>query len=317
MSDTFTKDLVIITPIYEDREAASRLLSELASSFDREIFVVAVDDGSVKEPVETAIIEQAGLEGVVLRLNRNVGHQKAIAIGINYVAQNIQEHQKVVIMDSDGEDTPQSIKELIQPLEREDVDIVVAKRKSRVETLKFKLFYIIYKWFFTILAGKKINFGNFVGLKAKAVKRLSSMQELSVHIAATVLSSKLRIETVSLDRGPRYAGKSKMNFVGLVLHGFKGLMIFAEDVLVRVGILSAIVALLAIVGGIIATLLKINDFATPGWFSISVEIFFLIFMQTGTLTLMILMLTGVIKSNTVTTPVEYKIFIDEILYAKK
>lgn len=317
MSDTFTKDLVIITPIYEDREAASRLLSELASTFDREIFVVAVDDGSVKEPVETAIIEQAGLEGVVLRLNRNVGHQKAIAIGINYVAQNIQEHQKVVIMDSDGEDTPQSIKELIQPLEREDVDIVVAKRKSRVETLKFKLFYIIYKWFFTILAGKKINFGNFVGLKAKAVKRLSSMQELSVHIAATVLSSKLRIETVSLDRGPRYAGKSKMNFVGLVLHGFKGLMIFAEDVLVRVGILSAIVALLAIVGGIIATLLKINDFATPGWFSISVEIFFLIFMQTGTLTLMILMLTGVIKSNTVTTPVEYKIFIDEILYAKK
>lgn len=317
MSDIFTKDLIIITPIYEDREAASRLLSELASSFDREIFVVAVDDGSVKEPVETAIIEQAGLEGVVLRLNRNVGHQKAIAIGINYVAQNIQEHQKVVIMDSDGEDTPQSIKELIQPLEREDVDIVVAKRKSRVETLKFKLFYIIYKWFFTILAGKKINFGNFVGLKAKAVKRLSSMQELSVHIAATVLSSKLRIETVSLDRGPRYAGKSKMNFVGLVLHGFKGLMIFAEDVLVRVGILSAIVALLAIVGGIIATLLKINDFATPGWFSISVEIFFLIFMQTGTLTLMILMLTGVIKSNTVTTPVEYKIFIDEILYAKK
>lgn len=317
MSDIFTKDLIIITPIYEDREAASRLLSELASTFDREIFVVAVDDGSVKEPVETAIIEQAGLEGVVLRLNRNVGHQKAIAIGINYVAQNIQEHQKVVIMDSDGEDTPQSIKELIQPLEREDVDIVVAKRKSRVETLKFKLFYIIYKWFFTILAGKKINFGNFVGLKAKAVKRLSSMQELSVHIAATVLSSKLRIETVSLDRGPRYAGKSKMNFVGLVLHGFKGLMIFAEDVLVRVGILSAIVALLAIVGGIIATLLKINDFATPGWFSISVEIFFLIFMQTGTLTLMILMLTGVIKSNTVTTPVEYKIFIDEILYAKK
>ena len=30
-----------------------------------------------------------------------------------------------------------------------------------------------------------------------------------------------------------------MNFVGLALHGFKGLMVFAEDVLVRVGIACA------------------------------------------------------------------------------
>ena len=43
--------------------------------------------------------------------------------------------------------------------------------------------------------------------------------------AAAVLASKLRVETCSLDRGPRYAGQSKMNFVGLALHGFKGLMV--------------------------------------------------------------------------------------------
>lgn len=131
-------------------------------------------------------------------------------------------------MDSDGEDTPESIKELIMPLDLDDVDVSVAKRKSRVETLKFKIFYIVYKWFFSLLTGKKINFGNFIGLTSKAIRRLASMQELSIHVTATVLSSKLRMKTVSLDRGPRYAGQSKMNFVGLVLHGFKGLMIFAE-----------------------------------------------------------------------------------------
>jgi len=317
MSSIFTKDLIIITPIYEDVEASSRLFRELYDTFDGEVFVVAVDDGSVKEPVEKSYIEDAGLDGVILRLNRNVGHQRAISIGVDYVSEYIEKHHRVVIMDSDGEDTPESIKELIAPLDKDDIDISVAKRKSRVETLKFKIFYIVYKWFFSVLAGKKINFGNFVGLTPKAIKRLGSMQELGIHIAATVLSSKLRIETVPLDRGPRYAGQSKMNFVGLVLHGFKGLMIFAEDVLVRVGILSAAVATLSIVGGIIATILKISDFATPGWFSITLEIFFLIFMQTGTLTLMILMLTGVVKSSAVAKPIEYKIFLDEIIYVKK
>jgi len=317
MSNLFTKDLIIITPIYEDVEASSRLFRELYDVFGNEVFIVAIDDGSVKEPVEKRYIEESGLDGVILRLNRNVGHQRAISIGVDYVSEYIEDHQKVVIMDSDGEDTPKSIKELIEPLKKDDIDIAVAKRKSRVETLKFKIFYIVYKWFFSILAGKKINFGNFLALKPKAIKRLSNMQELGIHVASTVLSSKLRIETVSLDRGPRYAGQSKMNFVGLVLHGFKGLMIFAEDVLVRVGILSAGIATLSISGVVVATLLKISGFATPGWFSITLEIFFLIFLQTGTLTLMILMLTGVVKSSSATKPSEYKIFLDEILYVTK
>jgi glycosyltransferase involved in cell wall biosynthesis len=316
MSSIFTKDLIVVTPIYEDVEASSRLFRELHDTFDGELSIVAVDDGSVREPVEKSYIEDAKLDGVVLRLNRNVGHQRAISIGLDFVSEHIEDHQKVVVMDSDGEDRPLSIKELIEALKSDDVDIAVARRKSRVETLKFKIFYVIYKWLFSFLAGKKINFGNFMALKPNAVKRVSHMQELGIHVAATILSSKMRIETVALDRGPRYAGQSKMNFVGLVLHGFKGLMIFAEDVLVRVGIVSAGVAVLTIVGGIIATLLKVSGFATPGWFSLTLEIFFLIFMQTGTLTLMILMLTGVVKSSATTKHIDYKLFVDEILYAK-
>jgi len=215
----------------------------------------------------------------------------------------------------DGEDTPESIKELIKPLESDNVDVVVAQRKSRVESLKFKAFYVIYKWIFNVLAGRKISFGNFMALKPKAVKRLVSMQELGTHVAGTVLSSKLRIDTMLLDRGARYAGQSKMNFVGLVLHGFKGLMIFAEDVLVRVGIASAMVAGLAILGSVVAVMLKLSGFATPGWFSVALGILLLVFLQTGTMTLMMLMLTGVVKSGSI-KPLDYKIFVDEVIDAK-
>jgi len=314
MNKILTKDLIVVTPVYEDTEASTRLFKELSSVFSNNVFVVAVDDGSVKEPVDIANISSAGLDGIVIKLKRNVGHQRAISIGLAYVAEHISDDQKVVVMDSDGEDTPKSIKELIKPLKSDDVDVVVAQRKSRVESLKFKAFYVIYKWVFNVLAGRKISFGNFMALKPKAVKRLVSMQELGTHVAGTVLSSKLRIDTMLLDRGARYAGKSKMNFVGLVLHGFKGLMIFAEDVLVRVGIASAMVAGLAILGGAMAIILKLSGFATPGWFSVALGILLLVFLQTGTMTLMMLMLTGVVKGGSI-KPLDYKIFVDEIIDA--
>jgi len=309
-------DLIIVTPVYEDVEASSKLFKELSKEFNKGIYIVAIDDGSVKRPLNISVIEEAGLVGVVIKLKRNVGHQRAISIGLGYIAEHMSENQKVVVMDSDGEDTPVSIKELIAPLENDTVDVAVAERKSRVETIKFKAFYVIYKFIFGLLSGKKISFGNFMALKQSAVKRVASMQELSIHIAGTILSSKLRVELVSLDRGARYAGQSKMNFVGLVLHGFKGLMIFAEDVLVRVGIASAIVAGFAVLASIIAIVLKVVGFATPGWFSMALGILFLVFLQTGTMTLMMLMLTGIIKNKGIIEPHNYEIFIDEVIHVK-
>jgi glycosyltransferase involved in cell wall biosynthesis len=305
---------VIVTPVYEDNEASSRLFQELANVFGSKLYIVAVDDGSVYQPVDVENIEAAGTQGVVIKLKRNVGHQRAIAIGLSYVDKNIGQAKHVVVMDSDGEDLPDSIKDLVQFLDSEQVDMVVAERKSRVETLRFRAFYIIYKVIFRFLSGRRISFGNFMALKPAAVKRLVAMQELWIHVAACALTSKLRIARCSLDRGPRYAGQSKMNFVGLALHGFKGLMVFAEDVLVRVGIACSLVAALSIIGSVIAIALKLFGFATPGWFSVALGILLLVFLQTGALTLMTLMLTGVVKGGTVTTA-DYKEFIDTVIHA--
>ena len=67
---------VVVAPIYEDREASAKLFSELRAALGPDVFIVAVDDGSVRQPVETDSISEAGLKGVVLRLRRNVGHQR-------------------------------------------------------------------------------------------------------------------------------------------------------------------------------------------------------------------------------------------------
>ncbi|WP_440977583.1 glycosyltransferase [Stenotrophomonas maltophilia] len=311
-----SSSLVIVMPVYEDVEASSMLFRALARDQGNDVYIVAVDDGSVRQPVDAAAIAAAGLDGVVLKLRRNVGHQKAIAIGIGYVSEHFVDRQRVVVMDSDGEDTPRSISELLEALESPDVDIVVASRKSRVETLKFRAFYVVYKWLFAMLSGRRISFGNFMAAKLHAIKRLAVMQELWVHVAACVLTSKLRVASVAVDRGPRYAGKSKMNFVGLALHGFRALMVFAEDVLVRVGIACTAIAGLSVLGTVLALGLKAVGFATPGWFSLVTGILLLVFLQTGALTLIILMLSGTLRNGGILEVGGYRAFIAEILHAR-
>jgi polyisoprenyl-phosphate glycosyltransferase len=305
--------VIVVTPVYEDFEASSQLFKELKAQFGDAVFLVAVDDGSVRQPLGIGSLEAAGLEGVVLKLRRNVGHQRAIAIGLGYVSEHFSPDQHVVVMDSDGEDLPSTIPHLLEQLESEAVDVAVAQRKNRIETFRFKAFYAVYKLFFGLMTGRSISFGNFMALKVHAVNRLVGMQELSIHVAGAVLASKLRCAVSPLDRGPRYAGQSKMNFVGLALHGFKALMVFAEDVLVRVGIACALIATLSVAGVFAAIVLKLLGFSTPGWFSVALGILVLMFMQTGALALMTLMLTGVVRGGTVAMASAYHDFVEEVI----
>lgn len=292
-----TEAFVVVTPVYEDRAASTKLFNELFRCYGTLAFVVAVDDGSVREPMDISQLDSAGIDGVILKLRRNVGHQKAIAVGLGYVEEHLPQSRRVVVMDSDGEDLPETIADLLQAVDSNEFDVAVAQRKSRVETVRFRMFYAVYKWIFKLLTGRAISFGNFMAIRAEALPRLNAMHEVWTHVAAGVVASKLRIAVTPLDRGPRYAGRSKMNFVGLTLHGFRALMVFAEDVLVRVGLMCVVVSTISIALGIIATVLKLLGYATPGWFSVALGVLFLVFLQTGTLTLMTLMLSGVVRGG--------------------
>ena len=286
---------VILVPFYEDKASLEFLLDDLKVIYKNNFYIFIVDDGSLNHKLNEENLQNSKINGSILRLKRNVGHQKAIAIGIRHIAQDILDNQKIIIMDCDGEDLPKTSSVLLDQINDESIDIVVAKRKKRKETFVFKSFYLVYKIIFLFLTGRTIDFGNYMVLKKTALIRLSLMPELSTHIAATVVASKLRIKKIPLNRGARYAGKSKMNFFSLVLHGFRALMVFTEEVLVRVGIICIIIAAFSGISSIIAITLKLLGFSSPGWFSIALGILLLIMIQTGTLALTLLISVG--KNN--------------------
>jgi hypothetical protein len=289
--------LIILTSVYEDLIVFEILLRELKSRYQNDLYVVAVDDGSVKNALTLEPFRKVGVDGVVVTLKRNVGNQRAISAGLRYVTERMGTHQTLVLMDADGEDVPGDIAKLIQVLESSRLDVIVSKRANRADGVMFKVFYFVYKLLFRTLTGRRIAFGNFMAMRAAAARRLACMPELDLHVAATVLASKLQMGQCELDRGIRYAGESKMNFVTLTLHGFRGLMVFTEDVLVRVSLSCVLVAALSVLLAVVAVGFKLTGHSSPGWFSVALGVLVLIFLQTGTISLMTLLLTGVSRGK--------------------
>jgi hypothetical protein len=292
--------VALVTPVYEDQKSFDELCRRLASverSAGIRFHIVAVDDGSLAAPPRRAALEEAGLSGEILRLARNVGHQGAIAIGLAY-ASALTDLSGCVVMDSDGEDAPESIPALLQAARRPEIDIAAAERARRSETLTFRIFYEVYKRLFKLLTGQRLRFGNFMALTPLALQRLSGMYETSTHVAAAVVKARLRRADVPTDRGVRYAGQSKMNFPSLVLHGMRAVMVFADLVLTRMAL--ALIALAAVVAAVVigAFAAKLAGATTPGWVTIVTGFALSLFLQTGLFTMITLIVSSLGRVDT-------------------
>lgn len=288
--------LAILMPVYEDRDAFKMLIADLKDKIKTPFRVFAIEDGSLKTPLMLADLKAADVSGDIVYLKRNMGHQRAIATGLNYL-NTYYDPAHTIVMDSDGEDKAESIPTLLGAFKDDNTDVVVASRKSRVETLQFKTFYVIYKLIFSILTGRVVNFGNFMAMNRQALSRICAMNELWLHFAGAVILSRLRLKTLSLDRGKRFEGQSKMNFSGLVLHGMRAVMVFTEDVLVRVGV-ACFMLIIGVIGAIFtAIILKVNGTAAPGWFTNAVGLLLVILFQVSFLVLFLLLINGSSKSK--------------------
>lgn len=283
-------DLIILIPVFEDLEALKTLVRQLYEKVRKRFYLVIIDDGSIRHPPTAAEVFFPGIRGKIIRLHTNLGHQRALAVGICHIAECYEGHP-VLIMDSDGEDRPENIERMLDKLASDTCDLVVSRRGKRSESAFFKCLYCLYKILFRLLTGHVINFGNFMVFKPHAIKRLAHMPEIWLHIPASVIFSKLRIEDVISDRGTRYCGKSKMNITSLILHGIRGILVFSETVLVRIFLACTTIAAFSLAFTLIPLFLKTIGMATPGWASSLILLFTLVFLQSTTIALVAIMLT--------------------------
>ncbi|WP_263378247.1 glycosyltransferase [Granulicella paludicola] len=264
--------LSIVVPLFNDWISFVTLvtkLDEFAATCPYKVCILGIDDGS-SEPVEPflgAVPDFASLESLeIVHLAINVGHQRAIATGLCVVVDDAAS-DAIVVMDGDGEDPPAAIASLLAAASNPGRFYVVAQRRRRTENLTFRLSYVVYKVMFSLVTGKKINFGNFSAMSMSNAQRLVLVSELWNNLPAAVLRSRIPISFCPVDRGYRYAGRSKMNFVSLIVHGMSGISVYADAIFVRLLVFAILLAVST--GAAICALLVLRLFfpthATPGW----------------------------------------------------
>lgn len=326
MSETNKKALILM-PIYNDWGAITTLLPIIdkvlqKSRLDGEI--VIVDDGSSNFEGRDAI-EHLTLRAVktieVVDLYRNVGNQTAVAIGMAYCAHS-KSADYLVLMDSDGEDDPKYIPELIEACEsNQNQNIVFAQRSERSEGSTFKFFYSLYKQIYRLTTGLKISIGNFSVVPWAMMKRISNVAELWSHFPAAIMKAKLPFITIPSKRGLRLSGQSHMNFVNLLKHALSGLTVHAEVVGSRALIASIFAGLFVL--SIVGFVFFLKFFTTStivGWASQITAMLLILVVQLFTSSVLMLFMVISMRSQPPMIPMlEYDKFVcsTEILFKKK
>lgn len=257
--------LAILLPVYNDqlalREVLADITRELGPMSGLKVFIV--NDGS---PVNDWQLPACPYPIEIIHLVRNLGHQKAIAVGLSHI-QGIADPDRVIVMDSDGEDRVSDIPALLKAQEEKGC-VIFASRGKRHNGAGFLLGYQAYKTGFRMLTGRSISFGNFSCLPRQALASVVYYPELWSHFPGTVIKSGLPYSSIPLNRGRRYEGESKMNLTSLILHGFGAISVFIDRVITRITIFSFLLMLLSMAAMATIFLIRtLTDKAIPGWAS--------------------------------------------------
>jgi polyisoprenyl-phosphate glycosyltransferase len=310
----------VLIPIFNDWSALEALLPLLDTALHgagRQADVLILDDASTIS--RGGRLESTSFQAIervrVLQLRRNLGHQRALAVGLAYVdAHDLA--STVVVMDGDGEDAPADVPKL---LERYDAEhgrqVVFAERRRRSESLTFRLFYWLYRATHVVMTGHRVRVGNFSVLPGDLLHRLVVVSELWNHYAAAVFKARLPFVTVPTARANRLEGRSTMSYVSLVVHGLSAISVYNEIIGVRA--LAAAVALIALSGVGIVVIIWIrvfSDLAIPGWATTGVGVLLVILLQAVLFSMVFSFITLANRQGLSFLPArDYGYFVDKIV----
>ena len=277
--------VVVLLPVFNDWPALSLLLPRVAShlaSATSQFGILIVDDCSTVDPGESAPEHTArGADWVrIVRLRRNLGHQRAIAVGLSYIDEHVP-CDAVIVMDADGEDRPDDLPSLLSQFQREGRGkIVFAARRRRAEGLLFVVFYRLYQIFHRILTGGGVRIGNFSVIPRRQVSSLVTVSALWIHYAAAAVRSRQPMCLVPTERGRRLDGRTHMDFVSLVVHGLSAISVYSDVVFTR--LVMAASALTAVSLAAMAAVLGVRlltTLAIPGWATYSTGLLLIVLLQ--------------------------------------
>jgi dolichol-phosphate mannosyltransferase len=243
-------EFTIVAPVYNEIESLSEFYTRIVGVMDQTAEtweLVLVDDGSVDG--STQLVRDLAEKDERIRpviFARNFGHQIAVTAGLDYSRGNA-----VVIIDSDLQDPPEVILELIAKW-REGYQVVYAVREEREGETWFKTFTasLFYRLIYRITEVKiPQDSGDFRLLDRRVVNIMNQMREKYRFLRG--MSSWVGFKQVGVPykRAARYAGVTKYplkKMLTLASNAITGFSYFPLQMATYLGLLAAGLSIIAI-----------------------------------------------------------------------
>jgi dolichol-phosphate mannosyltransferase len=254
-------------------------LTTVLEALDVSSELVIVDDGSTDSTATKLRAWSTRLPQLrIITLSRNFGHQAAITAGVFEARGNA-----VIVMDSDLQDPPEVIPELIAAW-RSGADVAYAVRRRREgETAFKKLSASAYYRVLRSVSDTDIpaDTGDFRLMSREVVEALRSLPERDRFMRGLVAWVGFRQVPVYFDRAERHSGRTKYSLARMVRLGSSGIIGFSDKPLFLTVLTGFSVMGLAFMGLIYVILSLIFGWGdlVRGWASVVVIVMFFAAVQ--------------------------------------
>ncbi len=240
----------IIAPIFNEIDNLPVLhekITEVMEQSDDTWELVLIDDGSTDgstELIKTLAKQDTHIRPVIFA--RNFGHQIAVTAGMEF-----SRGDAVVIIDSDLQDPPEVILEMIQKW-REGYEVVYAVRSEREGETYFKKFTasFFYRLIYRITDVKiPMDTGDFRLMDRKVVDVMNAMKEHHRFLRGMSAWVGFKQVGVQYKRAARFAGETKYpikKMLRLALTAITGFSYVPLQLATIIGFISAGISLIAI-----------------------------------------------------------------------
>ena len=239
------KKIIIILPLYNDWKSAKKLLEKIDRFFSKDklnLNIIIVNDNS-SQKLNIKFKKFFNIKKIeIINLNKNLGSQKAIYIGLKKVKD--ETNSMIIVMDSDGEDDPSKLKDLIKKANLNKDGIIFAKRTRRTENLILRFLNNVRLIITYLLTGKFLNVGNFSAFSGNNLKKLLSNKNLTLAFCSGAMKNVSNIYFLGIDKKKRYFGNSNVNFSFLLTHSLNIISVFFKQAFIRTSIIFLFLLLL-------------------------------------------------------------------------
>jgi len=264
----------VVTAVYNERELLSefyeRTVETLESAVDS-FELIIVDDGSSDDSFRSIRKLSARDDRVRgLRFPRNFGHHVALTAGLDRATGD-----SIAIMDSDLQDPPEALPDLIAKLE-EGFDIVAAERQNKKFSLGKRLTGALFEWLMRRTFKRDYVGGNFRVFRRKVLREVRKCRESERLLVGLIEWTGFEQTTVPVEHRDRPAGESSYSIGKQIQLAFDSLTSFSLVPLrltSLAGIGFSIVGFLAMSYLIFRKL--VFGLGLPGWSSLMVTIIFI------------------------------------------